>query len=78
MNTSRSTVDMTQHSNDMSAFTYIMNTVNSIRLQAVGQKDNDLGATILASICAMIQTYKPVKPIAPRGHEVADTQGVLI
>ncbi len=62
MNTSRSTTSMNQYEKDMSAYTYIENTVNSIRLAGIGQIDNDHGAKILAALRAMIQTYKPVKP----------------
>lgn len=62
MNTSRSTVALDQYEKDMTAYTYIQNTVNSIRLQGIGQINNDHGAKILAALRAMIQTYEPVMP----------------
>lgn len=62
MNTSRSTIALDQYEKDMTAYTYIQNTVNSIRLQGVGQIDNDHGAKILAALRTMIQTYEPVMP----------------
>lgn len=82
MNTSRSTIDLSQYAKDMSAFTYIANTVNSIRLAGIGQIDNDHGAKILAALCALIQTYKPVKPktnhdVIKESAEIA-MQGALI
>lgn len=80
MNTSRPTLSMSQYEKDMTAYTYILNTVNSIRLHSIGQVDNDHGAEMLSALRTQIQIFKPIKPIAPRGHEVTPVpmQGALI
>jgi len=80
MNTSRSTVDMSQYAKDMTAFTYIANTVNSIRLAATGQLDNEHGAKILVALRALVQTHKPVQPKPDTITQLADVaaQGELI
>ena len=62
MNTSRPTHSMSQYDKDMSVYTYILNTVSSIRLQSIGQTDNDHGAEILSAIRTQIQIFKPIKP----------------
>ncbi len=64
MNTSRSTIALDQYEKDMTAYTYINNTVNSIRLQGISQTDNLHGDKMIKAISAVIETFKPVNPNA--------------
>jgi hypothetical protein len=62
---------MSDYAKDMSAYTYILNTIASIRLKGIAQETNEQGNKILTALLNMIETYKPVKPIEPpSGQEV--------